>query len=79
MLQAQAGVVIGGTRFVYPEREKSISFSVRNPSDESYLIYTKVEPGGLWTGADAPHGFNPHLWPRRSCSHCVRNAKTRFG
>lgn len=56
MLQAQAGVVIGGTRFVYPEREKSISFSVRNPSDESYLIYTKVEPGGLWTGADAPHG-----------------------
>lgn len=57
MLQAQAGVVIGGTRFVYPEREKSISFSVRNPSGESYLIYTKVEPGGLWTGADARHGL----------------------
>lgn len=57
LLQAKAGVVIGGTRFVYPEREKSISFSVRNPSDESYLIYTKVEPGGLWTGADIPHGL----------------------
>lgn len=53
-LQVHAGVTIGGTRFVYPEGEKSISFSVRNPSQQSYLIYTKVEPGGAWQGADAP-------------------------
>lgn len=55
--QARAGVTIGGTRFVYPERKKSISFSVRNPSDASYLIYTKVEPGGLWAGSETPPGL----------------------
>lgn len=49
---AQAGVVIGGTRFVYGEKQQSISVSVRNKSTAPYLLNTKILPGGTWSGAD---------------------------
>ncbi|WP_368747439.1 molecular chaperone [Enterobacter cancerogenus] len=51
---AHAGVVISGTRFVYPAGKKSITFAVRNPSTTTWLIHTKVNQGGAWTGADRP-------------------------
>ena len=51
---AHAGVVISGTRFIYPAGEKSITFAVRNPSTSTWLIHTKVNAGGSWKGADQP-------------------------
>ncbi|MCP2006223.1 UNVERIFIED_ORG: P pilus assembly chaperone PapD [Buttiauxella agrestis ATCC 33320] len=50
----QAGVVIGGTRFVYGEKQQSITVLVRNKSPEPYLLKTKILPGGGWAGVDKP-------------------------
>jgi P pilus assembly chaperone PapD len=49
-----AGVVIGGTRFIYGEQLRSITFSVRNTSETAYLLNTKVFSGGAWAGSDRP-------------------------
>lgn len=54
LLPAQAGVVIGGTRFVYPQDQRAISVTVRNKSSLPYLIGTKIYRGGRWPGAAAP-------------------------
>lgn len=54
MATARAGVVISGTRFIFPEGEKSITFTVRNPSNTSWLIYPKISRGGIWAGANEP-------------------------
>ena len=51
LLPAQAGVVIGGTRFVYPQAQRAISVTVRNKSSLPYLIGTKIYRGGRWPGA----------------------------
>lgn len=48
----QAGVVIGGTRFVYGDKQQSITVSVRNKSSIPYLLNTKILPGGNWVGAE---------------------------
>lgn len=50
----QAGVVIGGTRFIYAQKSQGLSVSVFNRSDESWLVNTKVTRGGSWPGADTP-------------------------
>lgn len=41
-LSTQAGVVIGGTRFVYPEKEPSISVGVKNTSAQVFLVQSKT-------------------------------------
>ncbi|HDV8222420.1 TPA: fimbria/pilus periplasmic chaperone [Enterobacter hormaechei] len=51
LLPTQAGVVIGGTRFVYPQDQRAISVTVRNKSSLPYLIGTKIYRGGRWPGA----------------------------
>ena len=38
---AQAGLVIGGTRFAYPENQSSISVELKNTSNRDMLV--KVE------------------------------------
>ncbi|HCM7229828.1 TPA: fimbria/pilus periplasmic chaperone [Klebsiella aerogenes] len=53
-VQALAGVVIGGTRFVFPEKQQSISVSLRNKSTGAYLINSRVLTGGAWSGSDKP-------------------------
>jgi len=50
----QAGVVIGGTRFIYAQKSQGLSVSVFNRSDESWLVNTKVTRGGSWPGAETP-------------------------
>lgn len=52
--QASAGVVIGGTRFVYGEKQHGLMVSVRNKSDNTYLINARTETGGDWAGSDIP-------------------------
>ncbi|MCM7177196.1 fimbria/pilus periplasmic chaperone [Enterobacter hormaechei] len=54
LLPTQAGVVIGGTRFVYPQDQRAISVTVRNKSSLPYLIGTKIYRGGRWPGAQQP-------------------------
>lgn len=54
LLPAQAGVVIGGTRFVYPQDQRAISVTVRNKSSLPYLIGTKIYRGGRWPGRSSP-------------------------
>ncbi|RAU36569.1 molecular chaperone [Enterobacter sp. RIT418] len=41
---AQAGIVIGGTRFVFHGSEDTLSLHVRNTSSLPYLIQTKIMP-----------------------------------
>lgn len=65
---AQAGVVIGGTRFIYGEKQQSITVSVRNKSDEPFLLNTKIISGGAWAGSvksvqtEAPFIATPPLF-----------------
>lgn len=54
-LQAQAGVVIGGTRFIYNEGKPSISFRVINQSPSRYLITSKI------LADDDPHAGVPFV------------------
>lgn len=54
LLPTQAGVVIGGTRFVYPQDQRAISVTVRNKSSLPYLIGTKIYRGGRWPGRSSP-------------------------
>ncbi|HAW8265284.1 TPA: molecular chaperone [Escherichia coli] len=41
---AQAGLVIGGTRFAYPENQSSISVELKNTSDRDMLVKVAVSP-----------------------------------
>lgn len=39
-----AGIIINGTRFVYPENDREISLSIENPEEQTtYLIQSWVE------------------------------------
>ncbi|MEY0232488.1 fimbrial biogenesis chaperone [Providencia manganoxydans] len=40
---ANAGVIIGGTRVIYPEGSKDVSISVENPDKIPYLIQSWIE------------------------------------
>ncbi|HHI2554918.1 molecular chaperone [Klebsiella aerogenes] len=51
---AHAGVVIGGTRFVFGEKQSSISVALRNKSPEAYLVNARILTGGGWAGSDKP-------------------------
>lgn len=48
---AQAGVVIGGTRLVYPEGKKEINITVENKENFPYLIKTFLEKGSIEASA----------------------------
>ncbi len=39
----QAGVIIGGTRVIYPENDKNVSLTVENPDESPYLIQSWIE------------------------------------
>ena len=52
--QGHAGVVVGGTRFIIQQNDKSTTVSVRNKSDIPYLVTVRISPGGKWPGAEAP-------------------------
>ncbi len=40
--ELQAGVVVGGTRFIFPADRESISILLTNTSQESWLINSKI-------------------------------------
>lgn len=52
--QAYAGIIVGGTRFVMQEKQKSISFFVKNTDADTYLIHTRIKPATAWAGGVTP-------------------------
>lgn len=63
----QAGVIIGATRVVYNEQQKSVAVSLRNNSASAWLINSKVTSGGSWAGSlpsakKAPFVITPPLF-----------------
>ncbi|MFP2237298.1 molecular chaperone [Pseudescherichia vulneris] len=64
---AQAGVIIGATRVVYSEQQKSVAVSLRNNSPFAWLINSKISTGGSWAGIlpsaqKAPFVITPPLF-----------------
>ncbi|MCS2159036.1 fimbria/pilus periplasmic chaperone [Scandinavium sp. H11S7] len=64
---ARAGVVIGGTRVVYSEKQSSVALPLRNNSQTPWLINSKVSTGGSWPGSTfsakkAPFVITPPLF-----------------
>lgn len=51
---AQAGVVIGGTRFIYTEGRQSVDVPVSNNSAQPWLINSKILSAQRWQGAETP-------------------------
>lgn len=51
---AQAGVVIGGTRFIYHAQMPTLSVPVSNTSSESWLIDSHIQSARRWTGDALP-------------------------
>ncbi|KLF16063.1 pili assembly chaperone [Klebsiella aerogenes] len=47
-----AGVVIGGTRFIYHAERTALSVPLRNTSESDWLVDSHVLSGGRWPGAD---------------------------
>lgn len=58
-----AGVVIGGTRFIYDEGKPSISFRVRNEDSFNYLVVTKIyaDDGKATSGSIISHSEDKNL------------------
>ena len=69
---SQAGVVIGGTRFIYRAGMATLSVPLRNTSDSDWLVDSHVLSGGRWPGADdlpaqkAPFVVTPPLFLLRA-------------
>lgn len=40
-MAAHAGVVIGGTRFIFDQKKSSITFEVKNTSQTRFLVMSK--------------------------------------
>ncbi|EEJ1823379.1 molecular chaperone [Salmonella enterica] len=60
-VQAQAGIVIGGTRVIYDGDKKETSASVRNPEKSGvYLVQSWVDSGGQ--GGKTPFIVTPPLF-----------------
>lgn len=48
--ELQAGVVVGGTRFIFPADKESIAILLTNTSQESRLINSKINRPTRWAG-----------------------------
>lgn len=58
---AWAGVVIGGTRFIYHADTAALSIPVSNHSDASWLIDTHILSGGRWPGTKTKGNITPFV------------------
>lgn len=52
---AHAGIVVGGTRFIFNGDQDSISFQVKNTSANVYLVQTKIFSGNDDEGNNNAH------------------------
>ncbi|CAH6635616.1 fimbria/pilus periplasmic chaperone [Pseudocitrobacter vendiensis] len=58
---SDAGVVVGGTRFVFPSSVETRTISVTNTSNQPWLINSKISTPTVWAGVNAFHGQLPVL------------------
>lgn len=56
---ARAGVVIGGTRFIYHAQMPTLSVALSNTSSESWLIDSHVQSAQRWPGAAVAAATRP--------------------
>lgn len=58
---AVAGVVVGGTRFVFPATREALTLSLTNTSKEPWLINSKINLATRWPGGNNDSGPIPLL------------------
>lgn len=58
---AHAGVIVGGTRLIYPAQKKEVSIRVNNPDSLDYLVQSWVDEEGT-SQAKAPFLVTPPLF-----------------
>lgn len=58
---ASAGITLGGTRIIYPQKSKEISILVKNDGDQDIMIQSWIEPDGAFKGKDVPFALTPAL------------------
>lgn len=61
MASAYAGVLIGGTRLIYPEGKKEINITVENKESTPYLIKSFIEKGSI-EGSESFFMITPPLF-----------------
>ncbi|MFC0229392.1 fimbrial biogenesis chaperone [Serratia aquatilis] len=75
--ESYAGVVIGGTRFIYDENRKELSVSIRNPDNSPYLIQSWLSNIEQQEARDIPFIVTPPLFRLNAdSSSALRIVKT---
>ncbi|MGL6092667.1 molecular chaperone [Pseudomonas sp. FSL W5-0203] len=58
---AHAGITLGGTRVIYPQKLKEASIMVKNDADRDIMIQSWLEPDLKNPGQDVPFALTPSL------------------
>lgn len=58
---ASAGITLGGTRVVYPEKIKETSLMVRNDGTKDIMVQSWIEPDPAFPEQDVPFALTPAL------------------
>lgn len=58
---ASAGITLGGTRIIYPQKLKETSIMVKNDGDKDIMVQSWVDPDGTSPGQDVPFALTPAL------------------
>lgn len=58
---AQAGVVVGGTRFIYPSDAPFLTVTLTNTSQQPWLINARIGSPQIWPGAEPATAKAPLL------------------
>lgn len=58
---ASAGITLGGTRIIYPQKLKETSIMVKNDGDKDIMVQSWVDPDATSPGQDVPFALTPAL------------------
>ncbi|OLF53819.1 molecular chaperone [Pseudomonas chlororaphis] len=58
---ANAGITLGGTRMIYPEKSKEVSIQIRNDGARDIMIQSWLDPENEQKGQDLPFALTPSL------------------
>lgn len=58
---ANAGITLGGTRIIYPEKSKEVSILVKNDGAQDIMIQSWLDPEQRDQGKDVPFAITPSL------------------
>ncbi|WP_227698283.1 molecular chaperone [Pseudomonas chlororaphis] len=59
--QANAGITLGGTRIIYPEKSKEVSIQIKNDGARDVMIQSWLDPESEQQGQDLPFALTPSL------------------